>query len=173
MFILARLHRRIVRALHLLQTIIQNVERTLHNQTADHSVTGRYCVACNGDNPENVRICRFCYTRGLQQKICTRESRIADYFEILSCARLWPSVDQYTACSMADILARIRAAVEDRRHQCGAGKACPLRCEIQNLADSVQNRMAKMRWSEDPGCEVGKPLSYGNSSEIIDLIGSG
>jgi len=58
--------------------------------------------------------------------LCTPETRVAEYFDLLRKADLWPTVASFVECSVSDISLRFTRARKDARHICEANNACPL-----------------------------------------------
>jgi len=93
------------------------------------------CVHCGRTPPMQANRCNPCNNSNLSQKYCTAGFRLAEYFTILQKVELWPTVEPFESCSVADLVFRISRAIKDIKHSCDARNRCPLIQELQHLGD--------------------------------------
>ncbi|KAK7953527.1 hypothetical protein PG988_014221 [Apiospora saccharicola] len=95
------------------------------------------CTSCE-HREERRRICQLC-SRELvhQERTCTTEYRVSEYFRILRNCELWPSIDPFSTCTLSELSARISRAHKVCKHRCEADQSCPLRERLKQLWDHV------------------------------------
>ncbi|RAH64558.1 uncharacterized protein BO66DRAFT_385159 [Aspergillus aculeatinus CBS 121060] len=128
-----------LRAIH---ELLQAGEVALATDSSCARMDCRLCKSCENTYPATERKCPFCSSRQWDKEYCTRELRIAQYFDRLTRAGLWPSVRPFEKCSMAEIRMRISEAKGYCTHQC-EGDPCPLGLQVKILVDAVEQAIAQ------------------------------
>lgn len=121
-----------------MQRDLQSVEASLRYDQKGYAMQGQCCVHCGRTHPMAANKCRSCKNLDLIPKFCTSDHRVAEYFSTLRSAELWPSLMPFKSFSASDIAFRISCARKDLRHDCAAGKSCPLELELKTLEQIVR-----------------------------------
>ena len=149
---------------------LQGVEARLRIDDQCYAMTTmRLCMSCGRKHPGTAKKCHPCKSSTLYHEHCTTQSRIAEYFAVMSRSHLWPSVAPFKQCSVYDLVGRFASARKDRKHTCDAGSQCPLHRELESLYERVKgivdhakgvrlDRQAETcKWSE---AEMRSPLQH-------------
>ncbi|KAJ6282176.1 hypothetical protein J3E71DRAFT_361123 [Bipolaris maydis] len=124
--VIESLARRVQHILDGLETELQYVEHSLRGSSRCYDTWQLLCTQCGRSLPGNAKKCHPCRNTELPTKYCTSETRIAEYFEALRKAELWPTLGSFAACSVSDIASRFARARKGMRHTCEAGNSCSL-----------------------------------------------
>jgi hypothetical protein len=117
---------RIQRVLDELEAIVQDMESALRVSSEVYATRQLLCTVCGRSLPCEAKKCHPCHNTDLQGRFCTKETRVAEYFEILRKAELWPTVASFVECSVSDVSLRFTRARKDAKHVCEASYSCPL-----------------------------------------------
>lgn len=124
-----------------LETEVQSVECTLRHLTGRYETQFLDCYLCGRSHPANAKKCHPCHNKDLYNNYCTADSRVADYFRILSDAGLWPTVVPFQEYSVSNLALRISRVKLYTYHRCGVGM-CPLRQQLTNLMQRVRDKVS-------------------------------
>jgi ribosomal protein L40E len=116
---------------------LESVETRLRQSQRCYRMQGKLCFGCGRTLPMAAKKCHPCFNSTLEQKYCTTELRIADYFDILRTSELWPSTEPFRKCSITDIASRFACLKRDLRHQCDMASECPLHFALEELSKKV------------------------------------
>jgi hypothetical protein len=128
----------IKRTLDKLETELQDVESSLRLSTHCYETMHRMCTQCGRTLPEIARKCHPCHNSDLSAKFCTSETRIADYFAVLTKVGLWPTVQPFERFPVSNIIFRLGCAKLDLKHSCTAGTSCPLWVHLSDLVERAR-----------------------------------
>ena len=116
---------------------LQQAESRLREFHRCYEMMQLVCVSCGRALPEGAKRCHPCRNRSLLQKYCTEETRVAEYFAVLRKVELWPTKSPFADSSVADIANRFACAKVNLKHNCTAGKSCPLILVLESLVNRV------------------------------------
>ncbi|RYN61618.1 hypothetical protein AA0117_g12977 [Alternaria alternata] len=118
--------KRIQRVLDELETVVQNMELALRQDTKVYDTSQLLCIVCGRSLPNGAKKCHSCHNTDLQGRLCTHGTRVAEYFDILRKTELWLTVTSFTECSVSDVSSRVARARKGAKHICEANNFCPL-----------------------------------------------
>ncbi|KAB2099961.1 hypothetical protein AG0111_0g11823 [Alternaria gaisen] len=118
--------KRIQRVLDELETVVQNMELALRQDTKVYDTSQLLCIVCGRSLPNGAKKCHSCHNTDLQGRLCTHGTRVAEYFDILHKTELWLTVTSFTECSVSDVSSRVARARKGAKHICEANNFCPL-----------------------------------------------
>lgn len=127
-------------ALRSLRTNMEAVEPSLRRCSDFFTTRKITCPYCARVHCEGTKYCRNCENDDLYPALCTKQSRVAEYFAYLGWAKLWPTVSCFHEVSITELVSRVQVArqkVEDS-HWCQAKGKCPLRVEMKDLAAAAE-----------------------------------
>lgn len=130
--------KRMQRMLDELEVIVQYTELTLREDTKVHDTWQLQCVTCGRSLPSGAKKCHPCNNTNLQKRLCTHETRVADYFSILNKAELWPTVSSFAGCSVHNISLRFARARKAVKHICDAERSCPLLTTLDLMVEKAR-----------------------------------
>jgi len=129
--------KRIQRVLDELEAIVQCMELGLRDDTKVYDTWQLLCIECGRSLPSGARKCHPCDTTELQRRLCTHETRVAEYFSILSKVDLWPTVTSFAECSVFNVSSRFARARRVAKHICEAEHSCPLHTTLNLMIAKV------------------------------------
>lgn len=129
------------RKLHL---ELQSVESLLR-QGGGFAMNSRLCTDCGRRLPATAKKCHPCYCSTLQDEYCTSQTRIAEYFAVLSKCELWPSLGPFQKCTVLELVERFDCLKEDNQHQCSVKLDCPLARALERLKAKVDRIVKNTR----------------------------
>lgn len=112
---------------------LQSVESSLRDIARGYPIRKLVCMGCGRTHPNLAKQCHPCHNNDLIPKYCTTQYRVAEYFEALRRAELWPSLEPFRSFAASDLAFRVACAKTDLRHDCAAGTWCPLKLELEAL----------------------------------------
>jgi hypothetical protein len=135
---------RICNSLKEMQERLESVETWLRKTKRCYVMQNLSCVDCGRVLPMEAKKCHPCHNETLEQKYCTMETRVAEYFDILRKCELWPSIRPFQCCSVSDIAFRFACAKRDLKHDCAMASQCPLRLAVDDLNNAVHRIEGKV-----------------------------
>lgn len=90
------------------------------------------CTTCGYHNPPFFDTCKSCAESALSPYMCSRDSRMGDFFDELHRQGLWPTTKKYVKLSPAEIV----QGLEDMDllgHRCENGERYSLLTELMSL----------------------------------------
>lgn len=127
-------------ALRSLRDDIEGGEPSLRRCQDFYTTRKITCPYCARIHSEGTKYCHNCKNDDLFVALCTKQSRVAEYFSYLSFADVWPTVQNFQEVSITELVSRIDLAKEktETTHWCKAKGRCPLKIEMKNLVASAQ-----------------------------------
>ncbi|KAL0768191.1 hypothetical protein CaCOL14_009166 [Colletotrichum acutatum] len=96
--------------------------------------TKRLCLSCGRRHPSNAKVCHLCRNGTLYDDVCTRNSRVGEYFKLLALQTLWPiDVWRQENTTLWTIAQRVKTLASDNPHNCSGGSKCPLVVHLNAL----------------------------------------
>jgi ribosomal protein L40E len=120
-----------------LQDELESVETILRQTQRCYPMQKLFCIECGRTLPIEAKKCHPCRNVILEQKYCTTDTRVADYFDTLRICELWPSTSPFRNCSISDIATRLVCVKRDVKHHCVMESRCPLHLAVHELSNKV------------------------------------
>lgn len=127
-----------IKALHDdMEKSLQSVDGYLSARPKNYPMNKKLCMECERTHPNAATKCRPCSSSSLCPKYCTSGVRLAKLLRMFRRAGLWPSLSPFQDLSASVIQQRISGLGNDLKHDCDAGKACPLIETVQDFIKKV------------------------------------
>jgi ribosomal protein L40E len=150
-----------------MQDDLESVDTILRQNQRCYSMQKLWCIECGRTLPTGAKKCHPCRNTALEQRYCTLESRVAEYFETLRRCELWPSRSPLCNCSISDIAFRFACVKRDLKHHCVMASRCPLHVAVHELSVKVDQHVKGVRglclscvkdeaWDGDELCTHGR-----------------
>jgi hypothetical protein len=118
------------------------MELVLREETRCYDTRQLLCTECGRDLPVGAKRCHPCRNTQLLASYCTSKTRVAEYFEVLRTADLWPTVGCFATCSVSQISSRFIRTRESTRHACVGSANCPLARTLCLMRDKAKESQA-------------------------------
>ncbi|KAJ6197799.1 hypothetical protein J3E72DRAFT_269392 [Bipolaris maydis] len=155
-----------LRVIDGLETELQYVEHSLRGSSRCYDTWQLLCTQCGRSLPGNAKKCHPCRNTELPTKYCTSETRIAEYFEALRKAELWPTLGSFAACSVSDIASRFARARKGMRHTCEA----EMMTGLEKVEIVPTNSRIEKQCIQEASSELFKPRIIPITGEVLGNI---
>ncbi|KXH49186.1 hypothetical protein CSIM01_12133 [Colletotrichum simmondsii] len=127
---------------------IWSFEGLLDTQSEGYITTRRLCLSCGRRHPSNAKLCHLCHNGTLYDDVCTKNSRVGEYFRILALQTLWPTtILTLDDATLSTISQRVNNLASRIPHTCSGGSNCPLVVHIGALQGHLKRIMDDCAWS--------------------------
>lgn len=113
-------------------------EENLQKRKPVYEMAGFLYVLYGRIHPDGSKTCHPYRNTNLRRRLCTSDSRVAEFFAILRRSDLWPISKPFFTCILVEILSRFEYAQNYRAHQCTAKSEYLFKRELILLFDRVQ-----------------------------------
>ncbi|KAK1455382.1 hypothetical protein CMEL01_04142 [Colletotrichum melonis] len=121
---------------------IWSFEGLLDTQSEGYLIAGRLCLSCGRRHQFNAKACHICNNKNLYDDVCTKNSRVGEYFRILALQTLWPTdilnPDDATLSTISQRVSKLTSCIS---HKCSGGSKCPLVVHIRALQGHLNRSM--------------------------------
>ncbi|KAI3527731.1 hypothetical protein CSPX01_16737 [Colletotrichum filicis] len=121
---------------------IWSFEGLLDTQSEGYLIAGRLCLSCGRRHQFNAKACHICNNKNLYDDVCTKTSRVGEYFRILALQTLWPTdilnPDDATLSTISQRVSKLTSCIP---HKCSGGSKCPLVVHIRALQGHLKRSM--------------------------------
>ncbi|KAJ0322484.1 hypothetical protein COL5a_008714 [Colletotrichum fioriniae] len=115
----------------------------------------RLYLSCGRRHQSNAKACRICDNKTLYDNVCTKNSRVGEYFKILALQKLWPTdILAPDNANLSTISQRVNNLTSCIPHNCSGGSKCPLVVHLSALQGHLKRTMddcARSNISVNPG----------------------
>ncbi|KXH45563.1 hypothetical protein CNYM01_07737 [Colletotrichum nymphaeae SA-01] len=122
---------------------IWSFEGLLDTQSEGYITDKRLCLSCGRRHPSNAKLCHLCLNGTLYDDVCTKNSRVGEYFRILALQTLWPTNNILNPddATLSTISQRVNDLASRIPHTCSGGSKCPLIVHIGALQGHLKRTM--------------------------------
>jgi RNA polymerase subunit RPABC4/transcription elongation factor Spt4 len=142
----------------IIQNYLYAVEDAFTELQRDHrrpKPPGKVCSYCRSIKPQETKMCHSCRSRDFEPILCTTDSRIAKFLDMLVSCGLWP-VNANMHGSILTISSRIRDGIDElhRRgvhmHNCEYGVDCHIHTVLSAMIKDLQKVERDIQAQEEP-----------------------
>ncbi|KAK1716628.1 hypothetical protein BDP67DRAFT_510273 [Colletotrichum lupini] len=121
---------------------IWSFEGLLDTQSEGYITARRLCLSYGRRHPSNAKLCHLCLNATLYDDVCTKNSRVGEYFRILALQTLWPTtIWTSDDATLSTISQRVNNLASRIPHTCSGGSKCPLIVHISALQGHLKRTM--------------------------------
>ncbi|EXF85449.1 hypothetical protein CFIO01_12357 [Colletotrichum fioriniae PJ7] len=126
----------------------------LDTRSEGYLTARRLCLSCGRRHPSNAKVCHLCRNVTLYDDVCTKNSRVGEYFELLALQTLWP-VDVWGQedSTLWTISQRVKKLTSETLHNCSGGSKCPLIVHLNALQGHLKRIMDDCARSNTSGTQ--------------------
>lgn len=114
------------------------VDHYLLDASDEYEMDFLICSSCKRLHDLEARLCGDCKQNGLRRQMCTKETRITEYHELLWSKKILPAKGGFKECTAAQLASRICQLRDTMKHECGGGLNCPLLMGVKKLHGDVE-----------------------------------
>ncbi|KAK1690140.1 hypothetical protein BDP55DRAFT_543894, partial [Colletotrichum godetiae] len=127
---------------------IWSLEGPLSTHSEGYLTAKRLCLSCGRQHPSDAKLCHSCRNWTLHNDVCTKSSRIGEYFKLLARQTLWPfNIMGQEDTTLSAIAQRVNGLTRNKPHSCSGGLECPLIVHLHALQGHLKRIVDDCAWS--------------------------